>query len=245
MIEQLFPDYVACADTFEADAPVGTLYPEEAELVARSVDRRRHEFAAVRACARRAMAALGLPPVPVLRGHRGMPLWPEGIVGSMTHCEGYRAAALARASEVRALGIDAEPDEPLPSDVWEVISLPSERRRISPGADGAALHWDRLLFSAKESVFKTWFPLTGIELDFDEAEIEFNFDEAEIDSRRSEGISPQGTFRAQLLRTAPGIPESFRGRWLAQDGFVVTAIALPHVVPEGGRTAGSTGRTVR
>ncbi|WP_329204934.1 4'-phosphopantetheinyl transferase superfamily protein [Streptomyces sp. NBC_00683] len=239
MIEQLLPEYVACADTFEADAPAGTLYPEEAELVARSVDRRRHEFAAVRACARRAMAALGLPPTPVLRGHRGAPLWPEGIVGSMTHCEGYRAAVLARASEVRALGIDAEPDEALPADVWEAISLPSERRRIGPVAGGAAPHWDRLLFSAKESVFKTWYPLTGIELDFDEAEVEF---------RRGEGTWHRGTFTAQLLRTAPGIPGSFEGRWLVQDGFAVTAIALPHVPrvpPEGDRTAGSTGPTVR
>ncbi|MFD9502852.1 4'-phosphopantetheinyl transferase [Streptomyces sp. NPDC060035] len=236
MIEQLVPEYVACADTFEADAPAGTLYPEEEELVARSVDRRRHEFAAVRACARRAMAALGLPPVPVLRGHRGNPLWPEGTVGSMTHCDGYRAAVLARASEVRALGIDAEPDEPLPSDVWEVISLPSERRRIASDADRAAPHWDRLLFSAKESVFKTWFPLTGLELDFDEAEITF---------LRSGRTSRQGTFTAQLLRTAPGIPGSFEGRWLVQDGFAVTAIALPHASPEGDRTAGSTGPTAR
>lgn len=236
MIEQLLPEYVACADTFEVDAPAGTLYPEEEELVARSVDRRRHEFAAVRGCARRAMAALGLPPAPVLRGHRGMPLWPDGIVGSMTHCVGYRAAVLARASEVRALGIDAEPDEPLPSDVWEVISLPSERRRIASGTDAAAPHWDRLLFSAKESVFKTWFPLTGIELDFDEAEIKF---------RRREGTSRQGTFTAQLLRTAPGVPGSFEGRWLVRDGFAVTAIALPHAPAQGGRTAGSSGPTAR
>ncbi|MFI2780484.1 4'-phosphopantetheinyl transferase [Streptomyces sp. ALB3] len=218
MIERLLPDCVACADTFDADAPAGTLYPEEAELVATSVDRRRREFAVVRACARRAMAGLGLPPAPVMRGHRGMPLWPEGTVGSMTHCDGYRAAALARATEVRAVGIDAEPNEPLPPGVWELVSLPSERARVPTATDGPAIHWDRLLFSAKESVFKTWFPLTRIELDFQEADVSF---------RTGPGAATGGTFTAELLRTAPGMPEAYEGRWLIDDGFAVTAIVLP------------------
>lgn len=224
MIERLLPSYVASAFTHEVDAPAGTLFPEEAELVAKSVDKRRHEFAAVRGCARKAMAALGLPPVPVLRGHRGVPLWPAGTVGSMTHCDGYRAAALARASDVRALGIDAEPNAPLPPDVWDVISLPGERRRLTPDApansgDGT-VHWDRLLFSAKESVFKGWYPLTGIELDFDEADITFS---------RAPGQPAEGTFTAQLLRTAPGMPDAFEGTWLVRSGFAVTAVTVPLV----------------
>ncbi|MFD6276068.1 4'-phosphopantetheinyl transferase [Streptomyces sp. NPDC060209] len=218
MIERLLPAHVACADTYETDAPAGSLYPEEVQLVATSVDRRRHEFAAVRACARRAMAALGLPPAPVLRGHRGMPLWPDGTVGSMTHCDGYRAAVLARASEVRAVGIDAEPNEPLPPDVWEAISLPSERARRPLGADSRAIHWDRLLFSAKESVFKTWYPLTRLELDFYEADISF---------RTSQVGATEGTFTAELSLTAPGMPRSYEGKWLIDDGFAVTAIVLP------------------
>ncbi|MCX5416123.1 4'-phosphopantetheinyl transferase [Streptomyces sp. NBC_00059] len=221
MIEKLVPHDVSCADTYEADAPAGSLYPEEAELVARSVDRRRQEFAAVRACARRAMAGLGLPPAPVLRGHRGMPLWPEGTVGSMTHCDGYRAAVLAKASQVRGIGIDAEPNEPLPPGVWEVISLPSERKRTPEGANGTAVHWGRLLFSAKESVFKTWFPLTRIELDFSEADISFD---GVPDG--NPGNATEGTFTAELLRTAPGMPGSYTGRWLVDGGFVVTAIVL-------------------
>jgi 4'-phosphopantetheinyl transferase EntD len=218
VIERLLPAYVACSDTHETDAPEGSLYPEEVRQVASSVDRRRHEFAAVRACARKAMADLGLPPAPVLSGHRGMPRWPEGTVGSMTHCEGYRAAVLARTSDARAVGIDAEPNAPLPPDVWEVISLPSERARRPLGADSGTVHWDRLLFSAKESVFKTWFPLTRIELDFSEADIVF---------RASPDSATEGTFTAELLRGAPGMPSAYEGRWLVDDGFAVTAIVLP------------------
>ncbi|MEU1124754.1 4'-phosphopantetheinyl transferase superfamily protein [Streptomyces sp. NPDC005899] len=220
MIERLLPPYVASADTHETDAPAGTLYPEEEALVATSVPKRRHEFAAARGCARRAMAALGIPPAPVLRGRRGMPLWPVGCVGSMTHCAGYRAAVLARASEARGLGIDAEPNEPLPPDVWEVISLPSERARTYPAAGGTTPHWDRLLFCAKESVFKVWYPLTLTELDFSEADITFHLDP---------GTTAEGSFTAELLRTDPVVPTSLRGRWLVDGGFAVTAIVLPAV----------------
>ncbi|MFD3656736.1 4'-phosphopantetheinyl transferase [Streptomyces sp. NPDC058620] len=230
MIDRLLPPYVASAATCEEDAPAGTLFPEEEALVATSVAKRRHEFAAARACARRAMAALGLPPAPVLRGHRGMPLWPTGFVGSMTHCDGYRAAALARAEDLRGLGVDAEPNAPLPSGIWEIVSLPSERerllshddltgRRTGTEPDGTgAVHWDRLLFSAKESVFKTWFPLTRTELDFTEADITFV---------RTSATAAGGTFTATLLRTAPGMPPVLTGRWLVHDGIAATAITLP------------------
>ncbi|MET9593811.1 4'-phosphopantetheinyl transferase superfamily protein [Streptomyces sp. NPDC006516] len=225
MIERLVPEYVASADTYDVDAPAGSLYPEEELLIATSVDRRRHEFAAVRACARRAMATLGLPPAPVLRGLRGMPLWPAGTVGSMTHCDGYRAAVLARDSEVRAIGIDAEPNAPLPPDVWEVISLPSERKRIPTGPANRAVHWGRLLFSAKESVFKTWYPLTRTELDFSEADITFHGQPGTLHAHPD--TATEGTFTAELLRTAPGMPTSYTGKWLVDGGFAVTAIVLP------------------
>lgn len=147
-----------------------------------------------------------------------MPLWPEGTVGSMTHCDGYRAAALAWSSEIRAVGIDAEPNEPLPPGVWEMISLPSERARLSTGVHDTAVHWGRLLFSAKESVFKTWYPLTRTELDFDEADVTF---------RSRPGNATEGTFTAELSLTVPGMPTSYEGRWLVDDGFAVTAIVLP------------------
>ncbi|WP_423832395.1 hypothetical protein [Streptomyces manipurensis] len=71
--------------------------------------RRRAQFATARACARRALAGLGREPVALLPGPGGAPQWPSGVVGSITHCEGYRAAVAAPAGVVAALGIDAEP----------------------------------------------------------------------------------------------------------------------------------------
>ncbi|MEU1795998.1 4'-phosphopantetheinyl transferase family protein [Streptomyces californicus] len=235
MIERLLPDDVSCAATREETVPDGTLFPEEEALMARSVAKRRNDFATARACARRAMAGLGLPPVAVLHGHRGKPLWPEGIVGSLTHCHGYRAAALAREQDVLSLGIDAEPHAPLPEGVRELVTLPAERERIGPQAEegSGALHWDRVLFSAKESVFKTWYPVTGVELDFVEADLTMH-----QDSDPGGGGTPgaaRGTFTARLLLTDPALPTTLRGRWRIEDGVIATAVLVrPNWREDGG-----------
>ncbi|MFD5680815.1 4'-phosphopantetheinyl transferase family protein [Streptomyces bacillaris] len=229
MIERLLPAYVSCAATREVTVADGTLFPEEEELIARSVPKRRNDFATARACARRAMAKLGLEPVAVLHGKRGMPLWPEGIIGTLTHCEGYRAAALARAGDVLSLGIDAEPHAPLPDGVAELVVLPSERERFA--GEAGDIHWDRLLFSAKESVFKTWYPLTLTELDFEEADLTFHREapegrEGDRAGVGSSGRAVEGTFSARLLRTDPAVPPVLEGRWRIEDGIVATALLL-------------------
>ncbi|MGX2994001.1 4'-phosphopantetheinyl transferase family protein [Streptomyces sp. JNUCC 64] len=202
------------------DAEPAALFPEEAAVVARAVGRRRREFATVRLCARRALERLGLPGGPVLPGPRGEPRWPDGIVGAMTHCDGYRAAALARSAEVVSIGIDAEPAGPLPDGVLDMVSLPAERERLAALAGSRPdVPWERLLFSAKESVFKTWYPLARRELDFGEAEVRF--------------APEDGTFTARLLVPGPEVDgrplERLSGRWLVRDGLVLTAIVLPRV----------------
>ncbi|MEU3265530.1 4'-phosphopantetheinyl transferase family protein [Streptomyces bacillaris] len=232
MIERLLPAYVSCAATREVSVADGNLFPEEEELIARAVPKRRNDFATARACARRAMGRLGLEPVAVLHGKRGMPLWPEGIVGSLTHCEGYRAAALARAGDVLSLGIDAEPHAPLPDGVAELVVLPSERERFAAaGGEAGDIHWDRLLFSAKESVFKTWYPLTLTELDFEEADLTFHREsredrEGDRAGGQPEGRAVEGTFSARLLRTDPAVPPVLEGRWRIEAGIVATALLL-------------------
>ncbi|MER7695701.1 MULTISPECIES: 4'-phosphopantetheinyl transferase superfamily protein [unclassified Streptomyces] len=232
MIERLLSAEVSCAATRAESVPDGILFPEEEALIAQSVAKRRNDFTTARACARRAMAGLGLPPVAVLHGHRGRPLWPEGIVGSLTHCNGYRAAALARATDVLSLGIDAEPHAPLPVDLRELITLPAERERIGPPApEGAGeIHWDRVLFSAKESVFKTWYPVTGRELDFLEADLTFDRASGPDSPGGVDGpqvrIPAEGGFTARLLLTDPALPTTLHGRWRVEDGIIATAASV-------------------
>ena len=99
MISEILPAGVECAEAF-GDPPEAALFPAEEALLARAVQKRRREFATGRHCARSALGALGVGPAPILPGQAGAPQWPSGIVGSITHCAGYRAAAVARASEV-------------------------------------------------------------------------------------------------------------------------------------------------
>ncbi|MEU0200995.1 MULTISPECIES: 4'-phosphopantetheinyl transferase superfamily protein [unclassified Streptomyces] len=218
MIEELLPETVVTVEAYGYESADTPLYPEEEALMARAVAKRRREFAVVRSCARRAMEKLGVPPQPILPGERGAPGWPAGLAGSMTHCDGYGAAALVRAADLASVGIDAEIHGPLPEGVLPSVSLPGEAERLRRlAAEHPAVHWDRLLFSAKESVYKAWFPLTGKWLDFMEADIE---------------ITPDGRFRAGLLVPGPLVGDRrlghFDGRWTAARGLVATAVAVPH-----------------
>lgn len=219
MINELLPSpRVATAEAFDDPVDQAPLFAAEAAVVARALESRRREFGTVRSCARTALRELGFGPLPILPGERGAPRWPDGVVGSMTHCRGYRAAAVARASEVLTIGLDAEPNEPLPHDgVTELVALPEERLMLSQLASANGdVHWDRLLFSAKESVYKAWFPLTRRWLDFTDAVIRIN--------------PVAQTFSAELQVLGPevsGAPlASFAGTWLARNGLLLTAISV-------------------
>lgn len=218
------PPAVAVAESFGDIC--GGLFPEEEAIVARAVDKRRREFMTARACARTALAGLGLPAAPIGRRERGAPDWPPGVVGSITHCTGYRAAAVARGPDVITIGVDAEPNEPIPGDVLRLVASDAERDWISGLlASEPEISWDRLLFSAKESVYKAWFPLTSRWLDFSEASLTMD-----PDAR---------TFAARLLVPAArpdGRPlTGFTGRWLARDGLLLTVIVVTSGDGSGGQ----------
>src|ERR1700751_317644 len=110
LISTVVPDSVAAAELYD-DPPDLKPLPEEEPLIARSVSKRRNEFVTVRHCARVALGELGIPPAPILKGDKGEPCWPDGVVGSLTHCTGYRGAVGGGAAAVRSGGIDAEPHD--------------------------------------------------------------------------------------------------------------------------------------
>ncbi|OBI94753.1 4'-phosphopantetheinyl transferase [Mycobacterium alsense] len=203
-----------------SDPPGLAPLPEEEPLIAKSVAKRRNEFITVRHCARIALGQLGKPPVPILKGDKGEPCWPDGVVGSLTHTAGYRGAVVGRAGAVRSVGIDAEPHDVLPDGVLEAISLEEERHEIStlPGD----LHWDRILFCAKEATYKAWFPLTRRWLGFEDAHIVFDFDPP--------GRGTTGVFVSKILvdgEALSGPPlTALRGRWSVERGLVLTGIVL-------------------
>ncbi|MEU4563535.1 4'-phosphopantetheinyl transferase superfamily protein [Actinoplanes sp. NPDC023936] len=214
MIASLLPASVTVVEQFE-DIPGEEPFPGEEDLIAGAVEVRRREFVTARRCARQALEQLGHAAAPLRSGPRREPLWPPGIVGSITHCTGFRAAAVARRIDLAGLGIDAEPHASLPAGVEASVAGPAERARLRElEAAVPQTHWGRVLFSAKESVYKAWYPLTGRRLGFEDADLH-------IDPRA-------GSFRARLLvdgsRAGGGRPlTEIRGRFAVGRGLIVTA----------------------
>jgi 4'-phosphopantetheinyl transferase EntD len=213
MLEELLPSAVVCEERLTDPADAALLAGEEA-AVSRAVERRRREYATGRLCARAALARLGGPVVAIGRGSAGEPRWPSGLVGSITHCDGYRAAAVARSSDVAAIGVDAEPHLPLPDDVGPYVLVDEERAWVEgEGGLVPGVCWDRLLFSAKESVYKAWYPGTQRWLDFGDVTVT-------VDPHR-------GVFHARLGVPAPApYAEGIAGRWLVRDGLLLTAVVV-------------------
>lgn len=237
MLEAILP---AGAVLAEERGPAGehALHPVEAAAVARAVPSRRREFAATRACARTALAALagaaldaggspgasasasrGVAAVAIPKGQGGDPVWPRGVVGSLTHCAGYRAAVVAGLDALRTIGIDAEPHAPLPEDARDIVGTADERHPDPPLGPG--VHADCVLFSAKESVGKAHFARYREWLGFPDLHVT---------------LHPGGAFTAR--RRAPGpIPfPAYRGSWHVVDGLVLTCAwlavpRLPSAVP--------------
>jgi 4'-phosphopantetheinyl transferase EntD len=207
MIESLVPASAA-AEMF-SDAPESTMFSVDAAAVAGAVAERRREFGTVRYCARKALQKIGVPAVPILPDVDGAPRWPVGLVGSMTHCAGYRAAVVARSHDLCGVGIDAEPHAAVPDAALDLILRHEERARMSALTDARPdLHWDRILFCAKEAVYKAWFPLTREWLDFADMAAAVHLD---------------GTFHA---RVRGADLEGFRGRWGVGRGLVVAAMSV-------------------
>lgn len=170
MLKEILPPFVAVADITDSEVEV-RLLPEEEAAVRAASTKRRLDFALGRHCAHRALAALGASCGPLLNDASRAPRWPRGFVGSITHCAGYCAAAVASKQHVKSIGIDAEPARPLPPGVLDLIAHHEEEKTwIESHPD---YPWDRLLFSAKESLFKVWFPLTGQWLGFEQARVSF------------------------------------------------------------------------
>jgi len=213
VIARLVPGSVATAEVFGDPAGL-SLHPAEQACIAGAVASRRAEFRTGRYCARTALACLGAAPTAILRGPSGEPLWPAGVIGSITHCAGYRAAAVAHDTDLAGIGIDAERNAPLAADMVELISLPRERVMLAGlAAVRPDVAWDRLLFSAKESVYKACFPLTGETLGFRSADVTFDAAGGSLAARL---VAPASVTSEQVHRLT--------GRFAVRHGIVLAVV---------------------
>jgi 4'-phosphopantetheinyl transferase EntD len=211
-LQDLFTEQVLAVERRGDSIDESLLWPEEHAHLGEVAEGRRRDFVNGRWCAHQAIVALGHEPRPILAGEQRQPLWPHGLVGSITHTEGYVAAAVGARSLVASVGIDAEPDAPLPTGVLSRIGFDDELDWVGAGQAGMGVeHADRLLFCAKEAVYKAWHPVAERWLGFSEARLSFDTD--------------AGRFEASIRVDGP--IERMVGRYAAVDGFIVAAIELP------------------
>jgi len=183
----------------------------EQEAVAGAAQTRIEQFTAGRLCSRIALNRLGVAvATPIPRGEDRAPIWPKGFVGSITHTDSWCAAAVARAEDFRSIGIDLEPATPLRESLWRRICTAKERDWLHDLPEAGLT--GKVLFSAKESVYKCQYPLTTKFLGFHAVEVEL----------------ADGSFRAVFQQEAgefrPG--DVIEGRYLVEEGLVAAACEL-------------------
>lgn len=175
-LREILPDTVGVAvcDPREPQAYGGGLWPEEKPAIANAVAKRRREFSAGRSMARQAMAAIGLSQVSIPMGSDRAPIWPEGTVGSISHCESLCIAVVARSCDIRELGIDVEEYTPLEQGLWAEICVEEEAAWLKTQPYEMRGHFAKRIFSAKEAVYKAIFPRVRQVLEFDAIKVDFD-----------------------------------------------------------------------
>lgn len=158
---------IAVGHRLIAPGDEAALLDEEARSIASTVVAVRRAGGAARLVARALLARLGHPGCAVPRAASGAPVWPADIVGSLAHDDRVAVAAVALRRDLAALGIDVEPAQPLPEDLLDLVA--TERERAAPADDPLA---GRLLFAAKEAVYKAIYPLDRVFLDYHDIEVD-------------------------------------------------------------------------
>lgn len=190
------------------------LFRVEKLHIAHATKTRKREFETVRACARNALLKFGMERGPLVATRSGLP-WPDGIVGSMTHCCGYRAAVIGESSVYSGIGIDAEPNLALPVGVFaRVFSLGEKTAIHSLSREDPFIAWDRLLFSVKESVYKAQAPLSSAQLGFRDVEITLNGYEIGVQIHIGQKQPPVDWWK-------------MRGQWTMHRGILFSAVWVP------------------
>ena len=153
------------------DGALSDLLPEEQAILPTPVSPlRERQFVWGRLAAQQCLRELGFEGSPVKKGEHREPLWPEGIVGSISHTNTRGGAACAHLRDFRTLGYDLQEVREISSNVLLRIASEGERCWIEEREEDAKFRAN-LLFSVKESIYKALFPLCRKYIGFAEAEV--------------------------------------------------------------------------
>jgi 4'-phosphopantetheinyl transferase EntD len=200
MAEGAERDGFDCAPLGAALAPLGVLVGvrrirpgDEAAFANRGLGRpanlaRRQASGAARIVARDLLRELGVDAASLPRSPSGAPTWPAGIIGSLAHDDDFAVAAVARRGLLVGIGVDVEPAEPLPADLVDLVLNAAEGRETK----GDRVE-QRLVFVAKEAVYKAIHPLDGTPLEYADIEVRIGEGRATLkDGRRLQLVTLAG-----------------------------------------------------
>jgi 4'-phosphopantetheinyl transferase EntD len=215
LLERVVPVGVSGSEhRSDRDTELPPLFPEEAVLLVDGASRRRRDITIGRACARRALAVLGVAPTAILADARGVPQWPPRVVGSITHTRDYAAAIVGWQHDWRGLGIDAEELTRVHAGLEGLIATPDEVRWLDAHPSPVRTRMRTLLFSAKEAVYKCQFPITNDMLEFEDLEL--------VIESKSVG---HGDFSVRFRRGTTRLP-TIVGRYVFGADHVITVAAI-------------------
>lgn len=146
------------------------ILPSEKSLTTNSNEKRQIEFSTGRFCAHQALPAR-FNDTPILQEAKKCPLWPTGYCGSISHTNDYACAATAPLNKLLSLGIDLESiPRPISTNAYQWIT--NEKERLWIKQTQGVEFYSKLIFSAKESIFKLIYPLTRKFFSFDAVSIQ-------------------------------------------------------------------------
>jgi 4'-phosphopantetheinyl transferase EntD len=213
----LFPGAVVVRER-RIPGDAADLLPSEAVFVKNARPKRINEFAAGRWCARSALAQFGMPDVALHPALDRQPSWPPDYVGSITHTTGFCAAAVAKRSQIQAIGLDSEVVGAPSADIWATICRDEELAWVTSLPETARPAAVTLLFSAKEAFYKCQYPLVGEWLDFHDLAVQVR------DFGRAMGAFAVRACRDLQFRRRVDLP--IDGRYLFHEEFVSAGIVV-------------------
>jgi 4'-phosphopantetheinyl transferase EntD len=214
LFRPLLPSTVLVAEMPPNLADPAHLRPAEFQLVQRAVPKRQREFAAGRVLAHSLLGQLNRSVQVVLSDPDRVPIWPENVVGSITHCASLCAVAVADAVSTAGIGIDVEPAKPLNPELLPHVLRANEYAHLSALPSSLQPLGGILVFSIKEAVYKAIYPQYRVFLDFQQVEIAFDGEDG---------------FAAEVLVSGAGpshLPQ-IRGSYRVADEHVAAAVVLP------------------
>lgn len=143
--------------------------------------KRLSDFSTGRYCAIKALEKLGIKDVHIPIGEDRAPVWPEGIVGSISHCDSLVGAIVAKNSDHISLGLDIEEIGRVTPDLWDLIFTQKEKDFLINLSDRELQEKSTAIFSIKEAYYKFQYPITKTYLDFLDVEVELqNFNNVSV-----------------------------------------------------------------